>query len=88
MGEQSAVSDEFVKALDEIWKEARKEARKEVETAKAEARKVKEEARKEMVEIAKNLLVYGMTVRKTAEVTGLYVAVVVGLRNGMRREKG
>lgn len=66
MGEQSAVSDEFVKALDEIWKEARKE----------------------MVEIAKNLLVYGMTVRKTAEVTGLYVAVVVGLRNGMRREKG
>ena len=66
------MSDEFVKVLDEIWEEA---------TEKARA-----EARNEMVEIAKNLLVYGMTVRETAEVTGLYIAVVVQLRDTMRAE--
>ena len=68
------MSDEFAKVLDEIWEEA---------TAAAKAK-----ARNEMVEIAKNLLVYGMSVQETAKVTGLYVAVVVQLRDGMRRRKG
>ena len=73
------MSDEFVKVLDEIWEKARAEVR-------AEARKAKAEARNEMVEIAKNLLVYGMTVREMADVTGLYIAVVAGLRNAMCAE--
>ena len=47
----------------------------------------KEAWNREAERIARNLLVYGMSVQETAKLTGLYRAVVVRLRDTMRAER-
>lgn len=59
----------------------------EIEKAKAEAVRIRAEAGEEVAErIARNLLADGVSFRETAKLTGLYISVVVRLRDTMRAE--